>query len=373
MFGSAESSSTNDESGRTSGVADGREIQRQTGRTFHLATRVLPERVRHPTYVLYAFFRIADDVVDDPDPRPPSEQHAELDRIEAAALGETDTAEPVLDAFRELATEHGIPDREIEVFMDAMRTDVDASPFPTAAALDEYLRGSAVAVAYMMLSVLDPPDADAARPHAKALGEAFQLTNFLRDVREDVREYDRVYLPEKTLETNGVTREQIERLEFDHGFAAAMRAELARTEARYRTGVAGIELLPADCRLAVLAAATLYAEHHRLIRRQGMDVLSRRPTLSTPRRLWVLARTWVYYTLTGDPERTFYRVAPIDPNPPPAGEPGATADPDPAQAGDTTPTAPGTPRGGRELPCRWLHGLCRAVRGTVARLRRGPW
>ena len=290
-----------------------RAIQRRTGRTFFFATRLLPERIRHATYVLYAFFRIADDVVDDPDPPPPADQRAALDRIRREALGRAAPTDPVLAAFDELRRRYAIPDREVEAFVAAMERDVDAARYETHAELERYLRGSSVAVAYMMLSVMDPEAPERARPHAKALGEAFQLTNFLRDVREDVLEYGRIYLPRSTLSRHGVTDEQIQRLEFTEGFAAAMRAELARTEALYRRGVDGIRFLPEGCRFPVLLAAVLYVDHHRLIRSQGYDVLSARPTLGLSRRLELLVRTWWHWRRTGGPRETFEAVSAVAP------------------------------------------------------------
>jgi len=298
-------------------------IQRETGRTFHLATRVLPEWARYPTYVLYAFFRIADEVVDDPDPGPPAEQRAELERIRAAALGDRATDDPVLRAFSELRERHDIPGREVNAFVDAMLMDVGedgVAAYESFAHLQSYLRGSSVAVAYMMLEVMDPARKETARPHAKALGEAFQLTNFLRDVREDVVDYDRVYLPRETLQAHGATVQQVRALAYDERFADAMRAAMAETERRYRAGVAGIRYLPDGCQFAVLLAATLYAEHHRHIRARDYDVLSERRELSRRRRLWVLARTWYHWRRTGDPEAAFYAVAPVDEGPTGPGE-----------------------------------------------------
>jgi phytoene synthase len=286
-------------------------IQRRTGRNFHVATRLFPERIRHATYVLYGFFRIADDVVDDPDAPPAPEQRAELARIRAEALGERSPTNPVLAAFADLRERHDIPEREIEEFLSAMERDVAAEDYDTYGDLEGYLRGSAVAVAYMMVDIVEPESPARARPHARALGEAFQLTNFLRDVREDVLEYDRVYLPRETLQRHGVSTDQVRRLEFSEGFAAAMRAELRRTEARYRTGVAGIEHLPEDCQFPVLLAAVIYADHHRLIREQGYDVLSHRPTLSNRRRLALLARTWWHWRRTRDPVEAFAATDPF--------------------------------------------------------------
>lgn len=287
-------------------------IQRRTGRTFHFATRLLPKRIRHATYVLYAFFRIADDVVDDPNPPPPDIQRTTLNRIRREALGTQETNDPVLSAFRDIRERYAIPDHEVNRFIAAMEQDVSAGRYETYEDLEEYLRGSSVAVAYMMVSVMGTEDAERARPHAKALGEAFQLTNFLRDVREDVIEYGRIYLPRSTLERHDVTDEQIERLEFTDGFAAAMRTELERTETLYHRGVDGIAFLPEDSQFAVLLAAVLYADHHRLIREQGYDVLSNRPTLSLVRRIELLARTWWHWRWTGDPRLTFETVSTLE-------------------------------------------------------------
>ena len=290
-------------------VERSKRIQRRTGKTFHLATRLLPERVRHPTYVLYAFFRVADEVVDTADPAPPAEQRAELERLRAEALGEREPTDDVLAAFCEVREEVGIDDADVEVFVDAMLADIDTSRYETYDDLEAYMDGSAAAVGRMMTAVMDPDDRERALPYATALGEAFQLSNFLRDVREDVVERDRVYLPQETLRKHGVSEEEVKDFEFTEDFRAVMRDELARTEELYREGVAGIKYLPEDCQFAVLLAAVLYADHHRAIRRLDYDVLSETPSLSTTRKLWLLARTRLAWAVTKDPETVFRRVS----------------------------------------------------------------
>jgi len=290
-------------------------IQQQTGRTFHLATRLLPKWTRHPTYVMYAFFRVADEIVDQPEGPPASVQHDRLERIREAALGNLDPAETeheaVLAAFQDLRDAHGVPDEEVNVFVDAMEMDIAQARYDTFDDLRDYMRGSAVAVGNMMTEVMDPPGKAEALPHAGALAEAFQLTNFLRDVREDIHDYGRVYLPQETLERHGVTEQQLADAEVDESFRAVMREELARTEELYREGVAGIRYLPEDCRFAVLLAAVLYAEHHRLIRDRDYDVLTATPDLTRRRRLWLLVRTWWHWRRNGDPEATFYAVSAV--------------------------------------------------------------
>ena len=292
-------------------IKRGKTIHRQTGRTFYFATRLLPARIREQTYVLYGFFRIADEVVDDGMARDPEAKTVQLESLRTAALGETDHADPVVEAFAEIKAEAGIPDEEVNAFIDAMCADVEATRYETFEDLRGYMRGSAAAVGNMMTAIMDVDDPELARPHAMALGEAFQLTNFLRDVDEDITELDRVYLPMQTLEEFDVTVDQLRQGECTPGFRAAVQFELRRTERFYRKGVRGIEYLPDDCQFAVLLAAVLYAEHHRLIRAQEFDVLSSRPSLSRRRQLWLVARTWWHWRRLENPVSVFRRVSAI--------------------------------------------------------------
>lgn len=294
-------------------VAESKAIQKRTGKTFHFATRVLPKRVRWPTYVLYAFFRVADEVVDDARGVPPERQRARLERLRAEALCEVEATSPVLDAFQTVKREHGLADADIDSFIDAMKTDITKERYATYAELEAYVRGSSVAVGNMMTAVMGPDEPERALPAAKAMAQAFQLTNFLRDVREDVVERDRIYLPESVLTEHGVTTEQIESLAMSDEFRGMMEAQLRWTETLYRRGVAGVRHLPRDCRLAVLAAAVLYADHHRLIRNAGYDVLSNDLELGTGRKLRLLAETGLHWLRTGDPETVFERVSAVAP------------------------------------------------------------
>ncbi|WP_251344400.1 phytoene/squalene synthase family protein [Haloplanus halophilus] len=325
------------------GVARGKAIQRRTGKTFHLATRLLPERVREATYVLYAFFRVADEVVDDAEGVPPAEQRAELERLRAAALGEEPTDDPVLAAFADLRERHGISDADVNTFVDAMLTDVTKDRYETFEELRAYMDGSAAAVGRMMTAVMAPERPERALPHATALGEAFQLSNFLRDVREDIVERDRIYLPQETLDEYGVSEADLRNFEATDEFRRAMERELRRTEARYREGVAGIEYLPDDCQFPVLVAAVLYADHHRLIRGRDYDVLSATPSIGRVRKLALVARTRWHWAWNRDPETVFRRVSAVS---------DATGDPDPDRDR-------GTNRGfGRRL----VHGAVEGIR-----------
>jgi phytoene synthase len=190
-----------------------------------------------------------------------------------------------------------------------MRADITKERYETYEELEAYMDGSAAAVGRMMTAVMDPAEPGRALPHATALGEAFQLSNFLRDVREDVVERDRVYLPQETLRKHDVDEADLLAFRATPAFRAAMREELERAEGLYREGVAGIQYLPPDCQFAVLLAAVLYADHHREIRRLDCDVLSETPSLSLGRKLSLLVRTRLHWTVEKDPEAVFRRVS----------------------------------------------------------------
>ncbi|MFW5896049.1 MAG: phytoene/squalene synthase family protein [archaeon] len=294
-------------------IRRGKTIQRRTGRTFHLATRLLPKRIRYPTYVLYGFFRIADEVVDAAETPSPDEQARRLERLRDEALGNREPDDPIMTAFQDLKVQHGIADEEVNAFVDAMESDIDTDRYETRADLDAYMRGSASAVGVMMTDVmgLDDEAYEQALPHAVALGKAFQLTNFVRDVREDVVDRDRIYLPREVLGKYGVDPADVEALEFTPETAAAVEAELKRAERLYREGVAGIRYLPEDCQFAVLAAAVLYAEHHRLIRNRDFDVISETPDLGLARSLSLLSRARWHWVWNKDPEAVFRRVSAV--------------------------------------------------------------
>src|SRR5205085_5311956 len=164
--------------------------------TYYWATLRLPREVRPAVHALYGFVRGADQLVDGPDRSPdPATRRMALDRWQAEL--ELGTARgfsrhPVIAAVVDAGRRHNMPLSELSAYMDSMRLDCGPVRMATRAELDSYMRGSAGAVGLIMaplLGVLPEFHWTVAK-----LGTAFQLTNFIRDVREDF-ELDRVYLP----------------------------------------------------------------------------------------------------------------------------------------------------------------------------------
>ena len=152
--------------------------------------------------------------------------------------------------------------------------------------------GSAAVIGLQLLPVLGTAPGVTrveAAPYAIALGEAFQLTNFLRDVAEDA-DRGRVYLPADLMAAHGVTRSQLAERRFDDRFAGLMREMVAIVRRRYDDAAPGIRLLARESRACVRAAVDLYGGILTEIERAGYRVLDRRVRVSRPRRLAVFAR-----------------------------------------------------------------------------------
>ncbi|MEV7094645.1 phytoene/squalene synthase family protein [Amycolatopsis sp. NPDC051045] len=278
-----------------------RDINAHYGRTFFLATRLLPARARAGAHTLYGFARMADELVDNP--APGSDPAAELDRVAAMvdvvfAGGTPD--DPVLVALSDTVRRYGLPRDLFDAFLESMRRDLEPTEYATFTDLGEYMYGSAAVIGLQMLPVFGTvgPPADAS-PGAIALGEAFQLTNFLRDVGEDL-DRGRLYLPLEELAAFGVSRELLEQRRPDPRIRAALAYFVARTRAVYRRAEAGVALLRPESRPCVRAALTLYEGILDEIVALDYDILTRRAVVPKRRRLVValppLAATWARET-----------------------------------------------------------------------------
>ncbi|MFD7847138.1 phytoene/squalene synthase family protein [Nocardia sp. NPDC059764] len=270
-----------------------RELNAEHGRTFFLATRLLAPDQRPAVHALYGFARRADDIVDQRDPRLTTvDRAARLDRLTRQFATADTGGDPVLAAVLHTAGAYHISDRLFDAFLASMRMDLCITDYPDRAALDRYIHGSAEVIGLQLLPILGVVDAGAA-PYAAALGKAFQLTNFLRDVDEDLAR-DRVYLPADELAAYGVDREllswcrQHRRVEPRVRRSLAAQHQITRDIYEYARG--GIALLAPRSRPCVTTALLLYSEILDRIEDNDFEVFGRRATVGTGRRVRVGAR-----------------------------------------------------------------------------------
>ena len=267
------------------------------GRTYYLATLLLPPAKRPYVHALYGFARHADDIVDDlaasagPEERAARFSAWSRDFVDDLDWGES--GDPVCRAVIDTIRRWDIPRSYFADFLDSMRMDLTVTEYATFDDLSKYTWGSAAVIGLQMLPILGRADDsvgwEALEPYAIDLGVAFQLTNFLRDVAEDLR-LGRIYLPQDSLAAFGVDRERLARGRVDGPIRNLLAFEIARTRDLYVRAAPGIDLVHATSRPCLHAALTLYGGILDEIERAGYDVFSGRIAVSLRRRARVGTR-----------------------------------------------------------------------------------
>lgn len=255
------------------------EIQRRNATSYGLATKLFPRREREATQVLYAFVRVADDLVDEPINPSTAAIRASLDEWcaawEAAYAGKP-TTHPVLRATAALFRHYAIPKEYADAFLASMRRDIDCHSYNTYTSLmNEYVYGSASVVGLCMCYICGVRDATALEK-AQHLGEAMQLTNFLRDLRDDVCNRGRLYLAQEDLQKHGVSMQDIQAELVTPQFVALMQEYIARARALYKSSEAGMALLPSYARPGVQLSKILYERILSSIESHNYDVFRHR-------------------------------------------------------------------------------------------------
>ena len=281
-------------------------LNAEHGKTFFLATRLLAPEQRPAVHALYGFARRADDILDDFDDSVSIDERA--DRLQQLStqlfnrlVQQQDCGDdPALRAVVHTARRYGIPWETFDDFLASMRMDLTVTDYPDRPSLERYMHGSAEVIGLQMLPVLGTvvPREEAA-PYAAALGKAFQLTNFLRDVDEDLQR-GRVYLPADELAAYRVDRDMLVWCHANKRTDARVRRALteqhAATRRVYEFARKGIEMLDTRSQPCVAAAYTLYSEILDRIESMDFAIFNQRATVGTGRRLQVaglgLIRAW---------------------------------------------------------------------------------
>lgn len=269
------------------GLAACAALTKAHGTTYFWGAQLLKPSQRRDVYAVYALCRLADDIVDEPDrPSPylpaggaPAERLAAFrHHFEGVVLDGGSTSDPVLTVVADTVRRRAIPADCFDRFFDAMALDLTTTSWPSWPALrDGYMEGSAAVIGEMMLPVLEPTGPEARDP-ARALGLAFQLTNFIRDVGEDL-DRGRVYLPADDLTRHGADP-WLRRV--TPQWRSFLAGQIERNRRLYRRAETGLPHLPPHSRRCVATALTLYERILDRIERAGGDVFSRRIRVPTP-------------------------------------------------------------------------------------------
>ncbi len=267
-----------------------RQLNKRYGTTYYWSTFLLPRIKRHHVHALYGLCRYADDIVDDLGPVPVEERAAALkafgDRFFADhAAGRSD--DPVLKAVVHTVRAFDIDADCVRRFLDSMTMDLSVETYESFDDLLVYMDGSAAVIGEMMLPILEPTSPEAF-PHARDLGIAFQLSNFLRDVNEDL-DRGRVYIPQEDVRKFGAQRALDER-RVTPEWVELMQFQIARNRDFYRSADRGIPLLPPAAARCIAGARALYSGILGHIEAAAYDVFSARVRVPTWQKLAVAAR-----------------------------------------------------------------------------------
>ena len=276
-----------------------RQIVRTHARTFWLASHFLSSAKRRSAFALYAFCRVADDLVDLARSTP-ADQIAERLAAYRRQLDEALAGGPSGPVFRELhraVVQHSVPPAVLHELLDGIASDCSPSRYATWHDLQRYCEGVASTVGEMCTHVFGVSGGPVVRrralAHARTLGVAMQLTNILRDVGEDARS-GRCYLPDEDLERFGLDRESVLAgvPARDLRWRALMAFQIERARALYASAQPGIALLAPDAQRCAAACATGYEGILGAIEANAYDTFGVRARLGTRARASVLWSVW---------------------------------------------------------------------------------
>jgi 15-cis-phytoene synthase len=272
-----------------------RRINARHGKTYYLATLLLPPAKRPYVHALYGFARYADDIVDHLDASAERFESWSAEFVADVELGTS--SDPVCRAVVDTIRRWDIRHSYFADFLEAMRADLTVTSYPTYDDLAKYMWGSAAVIGLQMLPILERADPEieweALEPYAIDLGLAFQYTNFLRDVAEDLH-LGRIYLPQDALHAFGIDRGRLQRAarrgQVDEPIRNLMATEIARARDLYRHAAPGIELVHPTSRDCLRTALVLYSRILDEIEDADYNVFGARLSVPVRQRAGVAAR-----------------------------------------------------------------------------------
>jgi phytoene synthase len=259
------------------------------GKTYYLATLLLPQAKRPYVHALYGFARYADEIVDD------LESTLTLDEKAAALstwgegvladLRAGESHDAIGMALADTVNRFQIPIEHFEAFLHSMTMDLTVAEYQSYDDLMEYVYGSASVIGLQMVPILGALSPDAF-PLAEKLGTAFQLANFIRDVSEDL-DRGRIYLPIEELNAHGVTWEMLNDRVVTPQLRSALKEQIERVRRLQREAAAGIHLLEPSSRPCIEAASELYCGIVDEVENIDYQIFTARATTSQWRRMKV--------------------------------------------------------------------------------------
>ena len=266
-----------------------RQVARTRAKNFYYSFLLLSAQQRKAMCAIYAFMRYCDDLSDEP-----GATRGAIDRWRAEmedALEGRFSGQPVWPAFHHTVRRFGIPHRYFREMIDGVASDLEPRRFQTFDQLYRYCYQVASVVGLTIIHIFGF-DTRSALPLAEKCGVAFQLTNILRDIREDAGN-GRVYLPLEDLARFGVTEADLRAGNRSDAFLQLMRFEAARARGYYSEAAPLLDLIHPRSRPSLWALVSIYSGLLDRIERTNYDVFTRRVRLSSLEKSWIVVRALV--------------------------------------------------------------------------------
>jgi 15-cis-phytoene synthase len=264
-------------------------ITRESSSNFYYAFKLLPDERRRALYATYAFCRFVDDIADDDQVREPAallkRWREELERVYHG-----NPTRAISRALADSVRRFSIPRRYFEEIIDGVEMDLTHKRYPTFAELRLYCYRVASAVGLICIEIFGYRNPQA-RTYAENLGLAFQLTNIIRDVREDASR-GRIYLPLEDLERFEVKEDEVLTGLHSGRFERLMEFEARRAQDFYQEAE---RALPAEDRTSLLTAEAMRLIYQALLRRimkSRYRVMDGKLRLSAPHKILLVGRAW---------------------------------------------------------------------------------
>ena len=265
-------------------------LTRAEAKNFYYAFRTLPAERRRAIYAAYAYCRVCDDIADgDAPPAAKTKGFAALrTELDSALGGRSDDL--VLTAVAHSAARFGFTREHLLEVIEGVEMDLVKSRFADFGELREYCYKVASVVGLISIEIFGYRD-PAARQYAVDLGLAMQLTNIMRDIREDA-DRDRIYIPQDEMESFGYREADLKAGVTDERFRGLMRVQAKRARGFFDSGARLFDLLSPESRACPEVLHALYSTILDRIESSGFDVFNRRIGLSTPEKLLLIGRLW---------------------------------------------------------------------------------
>lgn len=275
-------------------------VTKKFGTSYYFATRFLPEDLKQATYALYSFFRIPDEIVDNSKTESQDSILQELSLWQKAweeSYNGKKTPYPILNLTAEVFHSYHIPYQYSIDFLSAMRQDITVSKYASYSDLQQYMYGSASVVGLIMMYVIGFND-DKAAEYASMLGEAMQMTNFIRDIGEDYHQRNRIYMPQDELTQYHIDEDVLKSNTITPEFVNFMQYQIHKNRELYKQANIGIKYLNKKGRFAVIMASKLYEAILGKIEQNQYDVLTKRASTSTREKVYILGKAALQHGLS---------------------------------------------------------------------------